>query len=185
MQAISGRPEGIAETPPPVQKARIVVYMDRPVTSVVGVREVPQEIRSLSTMNEPDYVDMYSLASAAATTETTAETWARAMYEDTLGARGRFIFGGILGLELAKPKAAGTVAGWRITDHGEDWIRLDAGGRRIVGQIVVRAVDGELSVTTFIKFVSRLGSTVWRLWSPLHHKAMPRLLRDAAEKVEV
>lgn len=158
--------------------------MDRPVTSVVGVREIPQDIRSLSTMSEPDYVDTYSLASAAANTETTAETWARAMYEDTLGARGRFIFGGVLGLKLAKPNAPGTVAGWRIADHSDDWIRLEAVGKRIVGQIVVRAVDGQLSVTTFIEYVSRLGSLVWKLWSMLHQKAMPRLLRDAAEMVE-
>jgi hypothetical protein len=155
--------------------------MGRAVTNVVGVREVPEEIRSLSTMNEPDYVDMFSLA---ATTETTAETWARAIYEDTLGARGRFVFGVFLGLELARANAPGTVAGWRIAEHGEDWIRLEAGGGRVVGQIVVRAVDGRLAVTTFLQYVSRLGSMVWTLWSSMHRKTMPGLLRNAAEIVE-
>jgi hypothetical protein len=155
--------------------------MGRPVTTVVGVSEVPEEIRSLSTMNEPDYVDMLSLAT---TTETTAETWARAIYEDTLGARGRLIFGVILGLELAPAKAPGTVAGWRIADSGEDWIRLEAGGGRLVGQIVVRAVDGQLSVTTFLQYVSRLGSMAWTLWSTMHRRAMPGMLSNAAETLE-
>jgi hypothetical protein len=159
----------------------MVMYMGRPVTRVVGVREVPEEVRSLSTMNEPDYVDMFNMAVA---TDSAAETWARAIYEDTLGARGRFVFGVILGLELARAKAPGTVAGWRIAEHGEDWIRLEAGGGRLVGQIVVRAVDGQLSVATFLQYVSRLGSTVWTLWSTLHRKAMLGMLRDAAEIVE-
>jgi hypothetical protein len=157
--------------------------MDRPVTRVVGVREIPHETRSLSTVGEPDYVDTYSLASAAAN-ELTAETWARAMYEETLGARGRSIFRGVLGLELAEPGAPGTVAGWQIAGQGDDWIRLEARGGRVLGQIVIRAVEGQISVTTFITYVSRLGSLVWRLWSTLHQKAMPRLLRDAAEMLE-
>jgi len=159
----------------------MVMYMGRPVTSVVGVREVHEEIRSLSTMNEPDYVDMFSMA---ATTDSAAETWARAIYEDTLGARGRFVFGVILGLELARAKAPGTVAGWRIAEHGEDWIRLEAGGGRLAGQIVVHAVEGQLSVMTFFQYVSRLGSMVWTSWATLHRKAMPGLLRNAAEIVE-
>jgi hypothetical protein len=114
----------------------------------------------------------------------TAETWARAIHEDTLGARGRFVFGVILGLALARAKAPRTVAGWRIAEHGEGWIRLEAGGRRRVGQIVVRAVDGQLSVMTLLQYVSRLGSMVWRSWATLHRKAMPGLLRNAAELVE-
>ena len=145
------------------------------------MREVPADIRSLSTMNEPDYVDMFTLD---ATTETTAETWARAIYEDSLGARGRFVFGVILGLELAQAEASGTVAGWRIAEYGEDWIRLEAAGRRLVGQIVVRAVDGRLRVATFLQHLSRLGSTVWTMWSTLHRKAMSKALEDAAEMVE-
>src|SRR5215218_6091054 len=99
------------------------------------------------------------------------------MYEEILGARGRMIFGPILGLDLAPPKAPDTVAGWRLAEQGEDWIRMEAAGKRVVGQIIVRSAGGLLSVTTFIQYVSRLGSTIWRMWSNVHRRAMPKLLR--------
>lgn len=150
--------------------------------SVVATRDVPAEIRSLSTISEPDYADMFSLTTAA--TKTTAETWARAMYEDTLGARGQFIFSVILGLNLAPAQTPETVAGWRIAEHGHDWIRLEAEGGRLVGQIVVRAAGGELSVATFMLYVNRLGAVTWTVWSAVHRKAMPKLLSDAAAMVE-
>lgn len=155
--------------------------MDRPVTRAVGIREVPEDVRTLSTMSEPDYADMYSLATPG---NATALAWARAMYEETLGDRGRFIFGRILGLKLAPVKAAGTVAGWRVAEQGDDWIRLEAEGNRVVGQILVLTANGRLSVTTFIQYVSRLGSATWTMWSILHRRAMPKLLRDAAAIVE-
>ena len=155
--------------------------MGRPVTRLVGLREVPEDVRSLSTVSEPDYVDMYSLESAS---DATAQTWARAMYEESLGARGRLIFGQVLGLKLAPPKTLGTVAGWRVAEQGEGWIRMEAEGKRVVGQIIVRTANGVLSVTTFIQYVSRLGSTTWTVWSILHRRAMPKLLRDAADRLE-
>lgn len=148
------------------------------------MREVPPEIRSLSTIKNPDYADMFTLASAATANGTTALTLARAMYEDTLGARGQLIFGRVLGLELAPAKTPGTVAGWRVAEQGEDWIRMEAEGGRLTGQIVVRAANGELSVATFINYVSRLGATIWTLWSIMHRKAMPGLLRNGAEMVD-
>jgi len=147
----------------------------------VGIDEVPADVRSLSTMSGPDYVDMYGLASAS---EATAERWARVMYEEILGARGRFIFGRVLRLELAPPKVPGTVAGWRVAEQGEDWIRLEAEGKRLIGQIIVSTANGLLSVTTFIKYVSGLGSTTWTMWSIVHRQAMPKLMDDAADRVE-
>lgn len=156
--------------------------MSRATRNVVAMRDVPADIRSLSTISEPDYADMFRLMTSA--TETTAEAWARAMYEDTLGARGQFIFSVILGLNLAPAQTPETVAGWRIAEHGHDWIRLEAEGGRLVGQIVVRAAEGELSVATFMLYVNRLGAVTWTAWSAVHRKAMPKLLRDAAGIVE-
>jgi hypothetical protein len=61
---------------------------------------------------------------------------------------------------------------------------MESAGGRLAGEIVVRAVEGQLSVATFLGFVSRLGATVWTLWSPLHRRVMPGALRDAAELLE-
>ena len=48
--------------------------------TVVQQRNVPEAIRSLSTLGSPDYVDVFMVASAV--TDKSPEGWARATVED-------------------------------------------------------------------------------------------------------
>src|SRR4029450_178960 len=56
------------------------------VSSLVGVHDVPESVRALTTFDEPDYVDLFTVTMPRAT-DWSAEEWARAVLEQTEVAR--------------------------------------------------------------------------------------------------
>ncbi|SCF87463.1 DUF2867 domain-containing protein [Streptomyces sp. Cmuel-A718b] len=124
-------------------------------------------------------------ASAGAGTGTgaTAELWARALFGDVPDPVERLIWQGLLGLRLSRGRSPGTVAGWRIAERGEDWIRLEAASWFLTGNLVVRAADGQVSLGTFLRYDHPLARAVWPPLSAVHRRLAPGLLRDAAATV--
>jgi hypothetical protein len=62
-----------------------------PVDGVVATREVPRSVRELSSLPDPDYVDLFTLSTSASTTP---ERWARAMFGDVPSVTERLIWRG-------------------------------------------------------------------------------------------
>ena len=152
-------------------------------------RETPPEIRSMSAIPRPDYVDVFTLTSPDAS-RWTAEQWARAAFEDVAGLGGQFIFRVLLGLRLAPRRSPGHVAGWRIDGrgvaerpsiqhHGEGWIRLAASSWMLTGNLILHVDGDQVSLATLNRFDRPTGRRVWRLLSPLHRALAPGVLRDA------
>ncbi|MGW7364871.1 hypothetical protein ACWGI8_15925 [Streptomyces sp. NPDC054841] len=146
--------------------------------SVPAVRQqqpVPERIRALSTMTDPGYVDLFTMAGGLP--GRSPEQWARVLFEDGAGRAGQFIWRVLLGLRLtASPDR---VAGWRIADRGDDWIRLEARSWFLTGHLVVQADDEQVSLATFVRYDRPVASRIWPPLAKKHRQFAPDLLRDA------
>jgi hypothetical protein len=150
------------------------------VAGVVGTRNVPESVRACSSLPDIDYVDHFTLATTA---DATPEQWARAMFGNVPSLAERLIWRGLLQLRLSRGRSADTVGGWRIGGRGEDWIRLEAASWLLTGNLVVRATDGRVSLSTFLRYDRPLGHGVWPPLSAVHRRLVPGVLRGAAARV--
>ncbi|AEV84724.1 hypothetical protein ACWT_3701 [Actinoplanes sp. SE50] len=150
------------------------------IVGTVGTRKVSGRVRALSSLSAIDYADQFTLSTQVAAT---AEQWARAMFGDTPSVSAQLIWRGLLGLRLTRGRSTGTVAGWQITGHGEDWIRLQAASWFLSCNLIVQATDGQVSLGTFVRYDQRVGHGVWPPLSAIHRRLAPGLLRGAAEKI--
>lgn len=145
------------------------------VPAVSRQQPVPEQIRALSTMTDPSYVDVFTMTGGVP--GRSPEQWARVLFEDVAGRAGQFIWRILLGLRLtASPHR---VAGWQIADRGDDWIRLEARSWFLTGHLVVRADDAHVSLATFIHYDRPVASRIWPPLAKKHRQVAPDLLRDA------
>jgi hypothetical protein len=147
--------------------------------TVLEQREVPQAIRALSTIADPDYIDLFTIA-----TETPAhgspEQWARAAFEEIFSSRkGFFIFRVLLRLRLERRKSPDYLGGWRIAERGDGWLRIEAASWMLTAHIVLRVDQMHVSAATIIRYHHPLASRLWPRLSVKHRQFMPLLLRKA------
>lgn len=140
--------------------------------------DIPAAIRSLSTFDDPDYADLFALTTDDAA-HTSPEQWARAAFEDVAGFQGQVIWRVMLGLRLKWRSSPDHVAGWRIADHTDRWIRLEARSWMLTGHLVMHVADEQVSLATFIRYDRPAAAWVWSRLSAIHRKVAPDLLRDA------
>lgn len=152
------------------------------IASAVGTRNIPGSARELSSLPEPDYADRFTLSTDA---QASPEQWARAMFGDVPSAGEVFIWRVLLGLRLSRSRSPDTVAGWRIGDRGDTWIRLDAGSWYLGANLLVQTGPGSVSLTTLLHYERRLGAAVWPPLSAVHRHLVPGLLHTAAAKIRV
>jgi len=150
------------------------------VSGVVGVRNIPESLRVLSSLPDIDYADQFTLSTRA---DATPEQWARAMFGDAPSVGELLIWRVILGLRLERARSPVTVGGWHIGDGGDDWIRLEAASWFLTGNLVVLAADGRVSLATFLHYDRSVGHAVWPLLSTIHRRLVPGVLRAAAARV--
>jgi hypothetical protein len=143
--------------------------------SVTQQRNIPEVIRSLSGMDSPDYIDVFTVTTNGAA-DATPEQWFRTALEDVAGRGGQFIWRGVLGLRLKSRPSVQRVAGWRIADRGEDWIRLEASSWFLTAHLVTRLDDGHLCAGTFIRYDHPIAPLIWVPMSAVHRRLMPGLL---------
>lgn len=136
-------------------------------------------VHALSSLSRVDYVDHFTVSTDV---EATPEQWARAMFGDVPSPAERLIWRGFLGLRLSRGPSPDTVAGWRITGRGDDWIRLETASWFMAGNLLVQASGGQASLTTFIRYDRRLGRGVWTPLSAVHRRLVPRVLRAAKHR---
>ena len=142
---------------------------------VIQQRTIPQAIRGLTGMDRPDYIDVFTVTSDGVA-NATPDQWVRTALEDVAGRGGQFIWRGVLGLRLKSRPATERVAGWRIADRGEDWIRLEASSRFLTAHLVTRVHDGHLFAGTFIRYDQPIAPLIWVPMSAVHRRLMPGLL---------
>lgn len=148
------------------------------VSSVVGVSNCPEAMRSLTTFASPDYVDVFTVTTSDAP-DRSPEEWARTVLENTPIGRSAPKLWRSIGLRLGPRPSPEHVQGWKIDGRGENWIRLEAAAWYITAHAVVRIDDGELSVALFIRHDRRIAALIRPPVSVLHRRGMPRLLRQA------
>lgn len=151
--------------------------------AVLRQRDVPEAIRSLSTMASPDYVDLFTATTDGAAGRS-PEQWARAGIEGAAGLAGQFVWRVLLGLRLESRPSRDHVGGWKIADRGDSWLRLEASSWFLTAHIVVQVDHEQVSVATFIRYDRPLAALVWPPLSIGHRQAMPGLLRDAVRRVQ-
>src|SRR5215470_7323491 len=140
-------------------------------------RNIPEAIRSLSGMDSPDYIDLFTVTTDGAA-DASPEQWARTAIEDVAGPRGRFIWRRVVGLRLKSRPSTERVGGWKIADRGEDWIRLAASSWFLTAHLVTRLDDGHLSAGTFIRYDHPIAALIWVPASAVHRRLMPGLLHQ-------
>src|SRR5918995_4942694 len=118
---------------------------DDNVSTVVGLSNVPEAIRSLDTLASPDHVDLFTATTSAAT-DKSPEEWMRAVLEETPTGRSAPSLWGLLGLRLGPRPSPDYIQGWKIADRGDDWIRIEATSWFLTAHAVCHVEDGKVSV---------------------------------------
>jgi hypothetical protein len=148
------------------------------VSTVVGLPNVPESIRSLDTLASPDYVDLCTVTTSEAT-DKSPEEWARAVLEDTPLGRSAPTLWRRLGLRLGPQHSPDHVQGWKIAARGDNWIRLETASSLITSHAVLHVDDGQLSLALFVRYDQPLAARVWPPVSDMHRRAVPDMLRQA------
>src|SRR5215510_9594981 len=143
--------------------------------SVIQQRNIPEVIRSLSGMDSPDYIDLFTMTTNEAA-DGSPEQWSRTAIEDVAGLGGQFIWRGVLGLRLKSRPSAERVGGWSIAGRGADWIRLEASSWFLTAHLLIRLEDGYLSAGTFIRYDHPIAPLIWVPVSAVHRRLMPGML---------
>lgn len=158
---------------------------DRPrITGAVGVAEVQASVLDRTGLSRVDYVDHFTLAPLmTGSPAPTAEQWARALFGDVPSLSERCIWQGFLQLRLANGRSPFTVAGWRIAEIGQDWIRLETESWALRASLVVRATGESVSLTTALQYDRPVGSYVWLPLSAVHRRLVPSLFRPAVAEL--
>jgi hypothetical protein len=150
--------------------------------AAVQEREIPAEISEVG-MPAPDYVDLFT-APVRAGADASAEEWARTTMEGA-SPQGRFLAWQVLcGLRLATATSPDHIAGWRIVERGESWIRLEAQGSFMSANIVFRVDDGRVSFATFVRYERRVGALIWGTVSPVHRAVAPGFVANGVRLME-
>jgi hypothetical protein len=154
------------------------------VVGAVGTRHLDESTRALSSLPDFDYVDVFTLAlDTGDGTGVTPERWARAMFGDVPGVAEQVIWHGLLGLRLSRGRSPATVAGWRIGQRGEGWIRLEAASWFLSCNLLVQATGERVSLATFLRYDRWVGHVVWPPLSAIHRGLVPGVLRAAAPRI--
>ncbi|HEX6394361.1 MAG TPA: hypothetical protein VFZ97_13055 [Acidimicrobiales bacterium] len=155
------------------------------VSSLVGVDEVPEVVRSLITLAEPDYADLVTLQTPRAG-ERSAEGWARAVLEEApVSRRNARRLWRLMGLRLGPSQSHDYIQGWKITQRGDNWIRAETSSWYASCQAVCLVEAGQVSVSLSLRYDRPLvARSVWALIAGLHQRGLPVMLRQAAKLVE-
>jgi hypothetical protein len=149
--------------------------------SVIQQRNIPEVIRALGGMDNPDYIDLFTVTTDGAA-DASPERWARSAIEEVAGLGGQFIWRGVLGLRLKSRPSTERVGGWKIADRGEDWIRLEASSWFLTAHLVTRLDEGHLSVGTFIRYDRPIAALICVPASAVHRRLMPGLLHQTVRR---
>jgi hypothetical protein len=153
------------------------------VSTLVGVHQVPEAVRSLCTLAAPDYIDCFIVTTPTASNHS-AEDWARAVLERApLSRRSARLIWRLLGLRLGPPHSPDHVQGWRIAACGDNWLRVETASWYASAQAVCLVEHGQVSVSVSLHYDRPPAALVWALVSGPHQRAVPVMLRQAVRLI--
>jgi hypothetical protein len=145
-------------------------------------RDVPESIRSLGGLADPDYVDLFTATTNEAS-EKPVEDWARIALERVMPGYLRLgVFVAqrlLLGLRLGPRRSPDYIAGWKIADRGDSWVRIEAASWMMTASLVFKIDEARLSLATFLRYDRRMAALVWPPISIAHRKVGLALMRRA------
>jgi len=114
-----------------------------------------------------------------------AETWARAVYEDAPGVVRRSLLLGwraVLGLRLGPYPSPDHVLGWSIISTAGDTIRLEARSVLLTAELVLSVGPSTVTLTSRVHHHRWPARPVWTVLLPIHRRVTVLLLRRAASR---
>jgi hypothetical protein len=154
------------------------------VSSIVGYRNLPEEVRSLDTLAGPDYADVFT-AAVIPPSGMSLQHWFHAMFPVApawVRVGVPFAQRVVLRLRLEPRSAPDHPAGWAIADCGDNWIRLEAASWLMTAHIVGKVDEGTTSVATFVRYERWPAAILWPLVAIGHRKVARTLMRHAIRR---
>ena len=151
------------------------------VPTVVQQRNVPEAIRSLSTLESPDYGRC--LHGCGRRHGQVAGAVGRATVEGVSPWARFVVWRGLCGLRLEPRPSPDYLAGWKIADRGDSWIRMEASSWFMTAHSVFHADEGHVFLATFVRYDRPMAALVWPALSIGHRRAVPDLLRYAVKRI--
>jgi hypothetical protein len=146
------------------------------------VRDLPPAITSRCPF-PPDYVDLFMAACPSAAAVGTAEDWARTTMEGA-SPTGRFLAWRVLcGLDLHQGDSPDHIAGWRVEDGGERWIRVAARSWFMTANAVFVLDDQGVWFATFVRYDRWVGRLIWTPVSAVHRAVAPSFLSHGVRRM--
>lgn len=147
------------------------------VAGSVGPENVSPNLLAISSLPRVDYADHFVLT-LDQTPPADPELWARTMLGDTPDLIERLLWSGVLGLHLHAGKSPATIAGWRITERGDDWISMSAASRNISAALIIRVTAATLELATLVQCDRARARAIWAPTAFVHRRLVPFLLRS-------
>ena len=132
----------------------------------------------------PDYVTSFAADVADADAES-AEHWARRILEGAPLPLRLFVLTGwrlVLRLRLAPRRAAGTVAGWTISQATPDLVTLEVDSSLVHARKVLNLESSRLILTTQVWYARTRGRVLWSALAPVHHRIEPLIVSLAVSR---
>jgi hypothetical protein len=89
----------------------------------------------------------------------------------------------VLGLRLESQPSPDYIAGWKIVDRGESWIRLEASGWSMTANIIFKVDEEEVSFVTLIRYDRRVAALIWTPVSAIHRRLAPGFLGHGVRRI--
>jgi hypothetical protein len=141
-------------------------------------RIVPAPIRDRDSLEQPHYIDYFTMPAPGQMQTARPKDWARAVC--TLTPAAMVVWRGILGLRL-HPGAPDRLGGWRIGAETESWTRVEAESWLLTAHVVFGLEPDVLSLATFVRYESPAARLVWPPVATLHQRSVPIMMRQAAK----
>ncbi|MEU4997061.1 DUF2867 domain-containing protein [Streptomyces sp. NPDC086554] len=144
--------------------------------------EVPQSLRSSEIFKDSNYASAFELATPDARSRT-PEQWGRTTFEGAPALLQRVLRLGwtlVLGLRMGGRSEPGHVLGWLISDSGSESMTLESHSGLVATYNVVEVTDASVVWATSVRFNRRFSRVIWGMAAPVHHLAVPYLLKRAS-----
>jgi hypothetical protein len=147
---------------------------------VVREWDIPEEITVLDAIGS-HYTDLF-VASVPGATGLSAERWARATIEGA-PAGGRFLAWRVFcNLRLGSDPTPGHIAGWRIADVTDRWIRVEAESWFMTANMIFHVSEERVAFATLVRYTRPVGRAVWGTVSAIHRRVAPDFLRAGVRR---
>jgi hypothetical protein len=151
---------------------------------IVGRRSVPEVVRGIDPLTDPDYIDAFE-TDASDAKRRSPEQWARATFEDAPAAMRWFLLASWrvgLGLRLGPRHSPDHVLGWYILDRATNSVTLELHSWFLNCRLVFWLDKTKLVFSSSIRYERKIGAVIWPPVSIIHRRIVLYLLQHAVHR---